>query len=111
MLTLFVSVEAKPGKSAKVEMNRLVDGYYQTLDVTARDEVDLQDLIRDYLACDLQSELVEISETWPPDWGGTDRDIRDHIGDFSKISVWYASGRAWFGPDLDLDQEDSGINS
>jgi hypothetical protein len=111
MLTLFASVEARPSKDVKLAMSRAVKGYYQTLGVTARDEVELRNLIKDYLASDLQSQLAEISETWRPDWDGSDRDLIDVLGDLGKVGVWYASGRAWFGPEAESDQDDSEIDT
>ena len=109
MLTLFVSVEAKPGKKVAFEPDRTIEGYYQTFGVTAKSESELRDLIRDYLAADLQSHLVEICETWPPDWDGTDRDIREKFRDSASanVGIWYTSGRAWFGPVAELGETDN----
>ena len=99
MLTLLVSVEGKPGKGVVVDPSHQVEGYYQTLGVTAQSEEELQTLIQDFLTSDLGSTLVEISERWSPDFDGPDADLRDEVSDLDKVGIWYSSGRAWFGPE------------
>jgi hypothetical protein len=99
MLTLFISVEGKPGKDVVVDPDQPVDGYYQTLGVTARSEEELRTIVQQFLTSDLGSTLVEISERWSPDFYGSDADLKDEVGDLDKVGVWYSSGRAWFGPE------------
>lgn len=98
MLTLFIAVEAKPGENVVFE-GAEVDGYYQRLGVTARNEDELQSLVEDYLKADLGGTLIEISERWEPDFSGGDADVLGEVGDISRVGIWYRSGRAWFGPD------------
>lgn len=99
MLILFVSVEGKPGNKITFDPSHPVEGYYQTLGVTAQSEAELRTLIQDYLSSDLGSTLVTVSDYWVPDFEGKDADIKDEIGDLNNIGIWYSSGRAWFGPD------------
>jgi hypothetical protein len=99
MLTLFVSVEARPRKLTNGGSDQEVAGYFQTFGVTAIDERELLRLIEQYLAADLESELVAVSEKWLPDLDGNDRDIASQIGQMNSIGIWWSSGRAWFGPD------------
>ncbi|MGE5570779.1 MAG: hypothetical protein ACM3S5_17210 [Rhodospirillales bacterium] len=98
MLTLFLAVEAKPGENVVFE-GAAVEGYYQTFGVTARNEDQLRSLVEEYLKSDLEDTLIEISERWEPDFSGGYANVRDEVGDISKVGIWYRSGRAWFGPD------------
>lgn len=99
MLTLLVSVEAKPGKNVVVDPDHELEGYYQTLGVTARSEEELRMLVQEFLTSDLGSALVEISERWSPDFDGSDADLRDEVADLNEVGIWYSSGRAWFSRD------------
>jgi hypothetical protein len=98
MLTLFVAVEAKPGRNVVFE-DAEVEGYYQRLGVTARSEDELRRLIQNHLDADLGSSLIEISERWMPDFAGADSEVREEVGDLNKVGIWYSSGKAWFGPE------------
>lgn len=99
MLSCLVCVEAKHGSNVVIEGAQNVGGYFQTLGVTATDDSELRQIVRDFLYADLQSELVEISEQWPPDFEGADQDIADVVGAVNRVGIWYASGRAWFSAD------------
>ena len=58
----------------------------------------MRSLVQDYLSFDQGSVLVEISERWAPDFDGSDEDMRDEVGDLTKVGLWYVSGKARFGP-------------
>ena len=88
LLTFFVAVEAKPRADFRFESPEPVEGYYQTFGVTARNERELHGLIQDYLAADIGSMLVGISERWIPDFDGVDRDIEDEVGDLTEVGIW-----------------------
>lgn len=96
MLRLLVAVDAKPGREVTINGPKPVQGFTQTLGVTARSHAELDNLVRKFLQGDLNSTLIEIYEMWEPDFSGADRDIKDRAGDQNKIGVWYASGRAWY---------------
>ncbi len=101
MITLLVAVEARPGDDVLFDADREVGGYYQTLGVTASNEEEMRTLIRKFLKTDLQSTLVEITESWIPDLDGQDSDIADRVGDVNQIGIWYHSGHAWFEKESD----------
>ena len=107
-LTLFVSVEAKPGDQLAFDPGDEEDfkGYFQTFGVTARNEKELLEIIKGYLDADLGSTLVEISERWEPEFEGVDADLRGDVGDLDRVGIWYRSGRAWYGPEEEDDEEE-----
>ena len=94
---------ARPGRKVVFNSEQQVTGFYQKFGVSANDEKEILELIRKYLAKDLDSELVEVADQWSPDLFGIDRDVADQIGQMDKVGIWYSSGRAWFG----LDEEES----
>jgi hypothetical protein len=98
MMTVLLSVEARPGdKLISDPGDPPVVGYFQTLGITAKDEFDLQTIVRKFLYDDLGSELLRIDERWLPDFDGADSDIAEHLGDTTKPGIWYSSGRAFYG--------------
>ena len=100
MLTLFVSVEARPSDAVKwASGNPPIVGYFQTFGITATDELQIEQIVREYLQDDLGSELIVIDDRWTPDFEGNDSDVRDHVGDLMKPGIWYSSGRAFYGPE------------
>ena len=99
MLTLLVTVEAKHGEKVVFDRDNRVEGYYQTLGVTASDEEELKRLVIEYLSSSLESTLVEIVERRAADFSGEDSKIEKLVGDIDSIGIWYKSGRAWFSPE------------
>ncbi len=99
MLTLFVRVEARHGAKVVFESNEPVRGYFQRLGVTGHDEVDLAELIRQYIADDTDGTVIAVDDRSEPDFGGSDADIWGKCGDIDLRGVWYHSGRAFYGPE------------
>jgi hypothetical protein len=97
MKSWFVRVEAQPGPRLRFEGTETPIGFFQRLGVTANDEQDLIDVVRDFLLEDGESTLVELDDLSVPDFEGSERDIQDECGDMRQRGVWYASGRAFFG--------------
>lgn len=103
MITVFVNVEAKHGE--RVVFKAQVDGYYQRLGVTARTQDELITIIREHIAEDTGGTLVDVAEIWVPDFEGADSDLKDVCDDTSKVGIWYWSGRAFFGPGAEGDDD------
>ncbi len=102
MLTFFVFVEAKLGDTLVSDpAGQPILGYFQTIGITARDEVELVSLVKEHLQSDLGSQLIEIDKMWVPDFEGEDSDIKGLIGNVNKIGIWYTSGKAFYGPEED----------
>jgi hypothetical protein len=100
MLTLFVSIDARPGEMlTSAPGDPPIVGYFQTLGITATDDLQVEQIVREYLRGDLGSELLVIEERWTPDFEGGDSDVRDEVGDLTKPGIWYSSGRSFYGPE------------
>ena len=101
MLTRLLVVRATPGPDVKFEgETRPILGYYQQLGITARDEIQLQELAARHVYDDLGGELEEIADVWEPDWEGEDAEVREDLtGDPQEVGVWYFGGHALFVED------------
>lgn len=99
-------MEAKHGSVVEFDSPKPIEGYYQTLGVTARNQAELVQLVKEYIFRDLESTLLDVAEMWLPDFENEDADIKDVCGDLTKIGVWYHSGRAWFHENDDDEDED-----
>jgi hypothetical protein len=108
-LTLFVSIEAKPGPGLQFEDSPELGGkqvgYFQTLGITARSQQELLTLIRDHLKSQWDSVLVNVEEMWQPDFEGRDQDIRDLCRNMNDVGIWYSSGRAFFPDDAEESED------
>ena len=100
MPAFMVTVEAKPSdKLVSDPQDPKITGYFQTIGVTAKDEKELQRIVKEYLFSDLKSELISIDEIWVPDFSNSDSDIKDQVGNLTEVGVWYTSGRVFYGPE------------
>lgn len=97
---LLLRVHATPGAKIEFEGAR-PRGYYQRLGVTARDEADLLNVVRQYVSEDTGGTVVEIDDLEVADLGGPHRDIREVCQDSATPGVWYASGRAFYDDEDD----------
>jgi len=89
-----VRVHATSGPKLITEEPR-PKAYYQLIGVTAKDEKDLAEVVRQHVERDTGGELLGIDDIAVPDLEGADSDIRDLCGDLGKRGVWYVSGYAF----------------
>lgn len=105
MLKFLVQIEAKPGPTVAFDSSKPIDSYYQLLGVTADNQAELVQLVREYIYKDLGSTLVEVVDMWVPNFENQDANIKD-VCEMNRVGVWYYSGHAWFSGDEDEQGDD-----
>ena len=75
-------------------------GYFQLIGCTAREERDLDDQIRMYVAEDLAGTLIDVEVLGEPDFDRLEDGIRENLSaDPAGCGIWYTGGHAMYSKD------------
>lgn len=102
MIKRFVQVQVKLDPAALIVEGEgpTPIGYFQLIGCTAREDHDLHDQIRMYVAEDLRGMLVDVDILGEPDFGRLEDGIRETISaDPEEWGIWYAGGHAMYSKD------------